>query len=44
MTHCMIHYESLVMKELCPELSEVMDTVIRSVNCTSKLVQLSDIF
>jgi hypothetical protein len=32
MTHCMIHYESLVMKELCPELSEVMDTVIRSVN------------
>jgi hypothetical protein len=28
----MIHYESLVMKALCPELSEVMDTVIRSVN------------
>jgi hypothetical protein len=32
MTHCTIHYESLVMKELCPELNEVMDTVIRSVN------------
>jgi hypothetical protein len=29
MTFCMIHYESLVMKELCPEL---MATVIRSVN------------
>jgi hypothetical protein len=28
----MIPYESLVMKELCPELSEVMDTMIRSVN------------
>jgi hypothetical protein len=28
----MIYYESLVMKELCPGLSEVMDTVIRSVN------------
>jgi hypothetical protein len=28
----MIHYESMVMKELCPELSEVMDTVIRSVS------------
>jgi hypothetical protein len=32
MTHCMIHYELLVMKELFPQLSEVMDTVIRSVN------------
>jgi Fe-S-cluster-containing hydrogenase component 2 len=31
-THCMIHCESPAMKELCPELSEVMDTVIRSVN------------
>jgi Fe-S-cluster-containing hydrogenase component 2 len=31
-THCMIHHESPAMKELCPELSEVMDTVIRSVN------------
>jgi hypothetical protein len=31
-THCMTHYESLVMKELYPELSEVMNTVIRSVN------------
>jgi hypothetical protein len=30
-THCMIHRKSLAMKELCPELSEVMDTVIRSV-------------
>jgi hypothetical protein len=28
----MIHYESPAMKELCPELSEVMDTVITSVN------------
>jgi hypothetical protein len=28
----MTHHESLAMKELCPELSEVMDTVIRSVN------------
>jgi Fe-S-cluster-containing hydrogenase component 2 len=25
-THCMIHRESLAMKELCPGLSEVMDT------------------
>jgi hypothetical protein len=32
MTHCMINYESLVMEELCPELSKVTDTVIRSVN------------
>jgi hypothetical protein len=32
MAHCTIHYESLVMKELCPELSRVLDTVIRSVN------------
>lgn len=31
-THCMIHHESLVMKELCQELSEVMDTVIKTVN------------
>jgi hypothetical protein len=31
-THCMIHRESPAMKELGPELSEVMDTVIRSVN------------
>jgi hypothetical protein len=30
-THCMIHHESPAMKDLCPELSEVMDTVIRSV-------------
>jgi hypothetical protein len=31
-THCMIHHETLAMKKLCPELSEVMDTVIRFVN------------
>jgi hypothetical protein len=30
-THCMIHRESPAMKELYPEVSEVMDTVIRSV-------------
>jgi hypothetical protein len=28
----MIHRESPAMKKLCPELSEVLDTVIRSVN------------
>jgi hypothetical protein len=32
LTHCTIHHESAAMKELCPELGEVMDTVIRSVN------------
>jgi hypothetical protein len=26
-THCMIHHKSLATKELCPEFSEVMDTV-----------------
>jgi hypothetical protein len=31
-THCMIHHESPAMKELCPELSEVMDSVIRPVH------------
>jgi hypothetical protein len=31
-THCMIHCESLATKELCLELNEVMDTVIRTVN------------
>jgi hypothetical protein len=31
-THCMIHHESLTMKELCPEVSEVMGTAIRTVN------------
>jgi hypothetical protein len=31
-THCMIHHESLAMKELCPELTEVMDTVIKTIN------------
>jgi hypothetical protein len=31
-THCVVHRESLAAKELCPELSEVMDTVIRTVN------------
>jgi hypothetical protein len=30
--HCMMHYESLAMKELCPEMSEVMDTAIKTVN------------
>jgi hypothetical protein len=33
-THCMIHRETLATKELRPELSEVMDTVIRTVHCT----------
>jgi hypothetical protein len=31
-THCMIHHESLATKELCPERSEVMNTVIKTVN------------
>jgi hypothetical protein len=31
-THCTIHRESLATKELFPELSEVKDTVIKSVN------------
>jgi transposase-like protein len=30
-THCMIHLEPLATKELCPKLSEVMDTVIKTV-------------
>jgi hypothetical protein len=30
----MIHHESQPMKELCPELSEVMDRVITFVNYT----------
>jgi hypothetical protein len=33
-THHVIHRESLDAKELFPELSEVMDTVIRTVNYT----------
>jgi hypothetical protein len=31
-THCMIHRESLATKELCPELYEVLNVVIKSVN------------
>jgi hypothetical protein len=31
-THPMIHRESLGTKELCPEVSEEMDTVIKTVN------------
>jgi hypothetical protein len=31
-THCMIHRESLAIKELCPELKEVLNVVIKSVN------------
>jgi hypothetical protein len=31
--HCGTHRESLVTKELCPELSEAMDTLIRTANC-----------
>jgi hypothetical protein len=31
-TPCMIHHESLVMEELCPELTKVMDTVMKTVN------------
>jgi hypothetical protein len=30
-THCMIHPLSLATKKLCTELSEVMDTVIKTV-------------
>jgi hypothetical protein len=30
--HCTIDHESLAMKELCAELNEVMDTVIKTVN------------
>lgn len=31
-THCIIHCESLAIKELWPEFSEGMDTVIKTVN------------
>jgi hypothetical protein len=31
-THCIIQHESLATKELCPEQSEVMNTVIKTVN------------
>jgi hypothetical protein len=31
-THCMIHRETLSTKELCPELNEVLNVVIKSVN------------
>jgi hypothetical protein len=31
-THCVIHREALVAEELCPELSEVIDRAIRTVN------------
>jgi hypothetical protein len=31
-TPCMIHHESLARKELCPELTQVMDTVMKTVN------------
>jgi hypothetical protein len=31
-THCMLHRESLARKQLCPELSEVMNTMIKTVN------------
>jgi hypothetical protein len=31
-TQCRTHRESLATKELCPELSEVMDLVIKTVN------------
>jgi hypothetical protein len=27
-TYCMMHHESLAAKQLCPELSQVMDTVV----------------
>jgi hypothetical protein len=33
-THTMIHRESLATKELCPELSEVVGAVIKTVNYT----------
>jgi hypothetical protein len=31
-THSLIHHESLATEELCPELSEVMETVIETIN------------
>jgi hypothetical protein len=31
-THCMIPRESLATKELCPELNEVLNLAIKSVN------------
>jgi hypothetical protein len=31
-THCVMHRESLATKEFCPELSELVGTVIRTVN------------
>jgi hypothetical protein len=31
-TYCMMQGESLATKELCPEMSEVMDTIIITVN------------
>jgi hypothetical protein len=31
-THCIIHRESLATEELCPELNEVMNVVIKSVH------------
>jgi hypothetical protein len=31
-THCVTHCESLATKELCPELSEVMDAVVKTAN------------
>jgi hypothetical protein len=43
-TDCMIHRESLAMEELCPELSEMMDTVIRTVNYINTRPAKSRIF
>jgi hypothetical protein len=44
----MIHRESLATKELCPELSEVTDTVIKTVNhirtCPSKSRRFAELW
>jgi hypothetical protein len=31
-THCMIHSESMATEEFCPDLSEMMDSVFKTVN------------
>jgi hypothetical protein len=43
-THCTIHCESLASKELFPELSEVKDTVFKSVNYIKTHVLKSRLF
>jgi hypothetical protein len=43
-THCMIHCDSLALKELCPKLSEVMNTMIKTVNYIKTLPLKSRLF